>query len=91
MNPLTQKNAFWKRFLKKKRISKDDEVSLVETHVDFLARQMNAMFPSSVYGGLTQGRSGAGLDWDGLGALGYGVPVLGVEGPMTATSMYDEK
>ena len=38
-----------------------------------------------------QGRSAAGLDWDGLGALGHGVPVLGVDGPMTATSMYDEK
>ena len=28
---LQQKNAFWKRFLKKKRISKDDEVIRVET------------------------------------------------------------
>ena len=27
-----------------------------------------------------QGRSGAGLDWDGLGALGHGVPVLGGDG-----------
>ena len=27
-----------------------------------------------------QGRSAAGLDWDGLGALGHGVPVLGVDG-----------
>ena len=29
---------------------------------------------------LTQGQSVAGLDWDGLGALGHGVPVLGVDG-----------
>ena len=34
-NLLQQKNAFWKRFLKKKRISKDDEVrKFVETDLD---------------------------------------------------------
>ena len=27
-----------------------------------------------------QGRSAAGLEWDGLGALGHGVPVFGVDG-----------
>ena len=29
---------------------------------------------------INQGRSAAGLDWDGLGALGHGVPVLGDDG-----------
>ena len=29
---------------------------------------------------INQGRSVAGLECDGLGALGHGVPVLGVDG-----------
>ena len=39
----------------------------------------NGEFWAALFG-IDQGRSVAGLEWDGLGALGHGVPVLGVDG-----------